>query len=381
MKPTFTILASDPATGARAGVLDLGRVKVETPVLMPVGTYGAVKALSPEDVESTGTKLILANTYHLFLRPGHKLISALGGLHRFMGWDGGLLTDSGGFQVFSLAKLRKITEDGVSFRSHVDGSEQFLSPEAAMEAQRAFGSDIAMVLDECPPPDADRAYIEKSMRLTTRWAGRCLEAMAGSDQGCFGIVQGGFHENLRLAHLDEIASMPFDGLALGGLSVGEDRGITGRIVESVAPRMPEDRPRYLMGVGMPEDLVRYSGHGVDMFDCVVPTRNARNGQVFTSAGRLNVRNASLAEDGGPLDPACGCAACRRFSRAYVRHVFMSNEILAHRLLTLHNLAYFRDLMRRVRGAIIGGRYGAFVREFTEGPEARGQVWRTELKSR
>jgi queuine tRNA-ribosyltransferase len=375
LKPKFTVQAKEPDTGARAGVLDFGRVKVETPVLMPVGTYGAVKALSPDDVESSGTALILANTYHLFLRPGHKLIAALGGLHRFMGWRGGLLTDSGGFQVFSLAKLRKITEDGVSFRSHIDGGEKFLSPEAAMEAQRAFGSDIAMVLDECPPSDADRAYVEKSMRLTTRWARRSLDAMEGSGQGCFGIVQGGFHADLRLAHLNEISAMPFDGIALGGLSVGEDRRVTAEIVQIVAPRMPEDRPRYLMGVGMPEDLVRYSGLGVDMFDCVVPTRNARNGQVFTSGGRLNVRNASLAEDGAPLDPACGCPACRRFSRAYIRHLYVNNEILAHRLLTLHNLAYFRGLMNRIRGAIIAGRYGAFETEFMGGPEARTE-WRT-----
>ncbi|MFA6034913.1 MAG: tRNA guanosine(34) transglycosylase Tgt [Myxococcota bacterium] len=369
MKLRFTVTSNDAGTAARTGVLDLGRVSVETPVLMPVGTHGAIKSLSPSDVESTGTKLILANTYHLFLRPGHDLVRSMGGLHSFMAWDGGLLTDSGGFQVFSLAKMRKISEDGVMFRSHLDGSERFLSPEIAMEVQRSLGSDITMVLDECPPADADRAYVERSMAMTTRWAVRSLDAMKGSDQNVFGIVQGGFHDDLRVRHLAELSAMPFDGLAIGGVSVGESPGMTSKVVASIAPRMPETRPRYLMGVGMPGDLVRYSGCGVDMFDCVIPTRNARNGQAFTTHGRLNIKNAVHATDRGPLDVSCGCFACKTFTRSYIRHLFMSDEILAHRLLTVHNLAYFAGLMKRIRGAIMAGSYEAFSEEFFEGPEA------------
>jgi queuine tRNA-ribosyltransferase len=371
LKLKFTVEKTGAGTGARAGLLDLGRAKVETPVLMPVGTHAAVKTLSPKEIESVGISLILSNTYHLFLRPGHELIARLGGLHKFMGWDGGLLTDSGGFQVFSLASMRKISEEGVTFRSHIDGSEHFLSPEIAMDVQRALGSDIAMVLDECPASDAGRDYVARSMDMTSRWAERSLSRMAGSEQNCFGIIQGGFHEDLRLRHLEQLSSMAFDGLAIGGVSVGESPDVTAAVVGYTAPRMPSGRPRYLMGVGMPEDLVRYVGMGVDMFDCVIPTRNARNGQVFTTGGRLNIRNASNTEDGSPLDASCGCLACGSFSRAYLRHLYMSDEILSHRLLTLHNIAYFSGLMKRIRSAIIAGTYTEFQRKFFNSEEARG----------
>jgi len=368
MKPVFKIEKTDPVTWARAGMLELGRVKIETPVLMPVGTQAAVKTLAPDELSGNGIGLILSNTYHLFLRPGHEVIKKLGGLHKFMGWDGGILTDSGGFQIFSLSKLRKISEEGVRFRSHIDGSEFFFTPELAMEVQKAIGSDIAMVLDECPPPDASREYVERSMNMTTRWALRSLKAMEGSGQGCFGIIQGGFFEDLRERHAAEYYDLPFDGMAIGGVSVGEAPEETARIVACTAPKMPQEKPRYLMGVGMPADLVRYSALGVDMFDCVVPTRNARNGQVFTTTGRLNIRNTTHAEDSLPLDSGCGCMTCTKFSRAYIRHLYMSGEILAHRLLTLHNIAYFSGLMKRVRRSIIEGCNASFADDFFKSPE-------------
>ncbi|NMB76151.1 MAG: tRNA guanosine(34) transglycosylase Tgt [Myxococcales bacterium] len=348
---------------ARCGVLHTRRGAVETPVFMPVGTAGAVKTLHPDEVRALGYSLVLGNTYHLMLRPGAELVAALGGLHRFMGWDGAILTDSGGYQVFSLQKIRRIHEDGVEFRSHIDGGAHFLSPERAVEIQRLLGADIMMALDECPPHDADAAYHAASCQRTTRWATRCLSARGQHGGALFGIVQGGLDLPLRRAHLDELAAMPFDGLALGGLSVGEGPERMAEVVADVAPRMPPERPRYLMGVGEPRDILMAVSAGIDMFDCVLPTRNARNGSLFTRRGRIQIRNSVHARADRPIEEGCACPACRRFSRAYLRHLYLSNEILGHRLNTLHNLHFFAEFMRDVRRAIREDRLAAFAAEF------------------
>jgi queuine tRNA-ribosyltransferase len=347
---------------ARRGRLSTPHGEVETPAFMPVGTAGTVKTLDPDEIKGLGYRLILGNTYHLMLRPGPEVVAAHGGLHRFMGYDGSILTDSGGYQVFSLSPLRTLSEEGVSFRSHLDGSRHELTPERAVQIQEALASDIMMALDECPPHDAGRGYHEESCQRTTRWARRCLAARSEKGGALFGIVQGGLFCDLRLAHLAELAGMPFEGLALGGLSVGEGPERMAEIVAAVAPQMPADRPRYLMGVGAPRDILQAVGQGIDLFDCVLPTRNARNGQLFTFQGTVQIRNAQHAADTGPIDPGCGCPACRRFSRAYLRHLFMQNEILGHRLNTLHNLFFFAELMRRIRAAIQAGSYACFAAE-------------------
>jgi queuine tRNA-ribosyltransferase len=352
MTPTFQVIARDGQ--ARAGILHTAHGDIETPVFMPVGTQASVKALSSDDLLGLRAPIILGNTYHLSLRPGAARIAALGGLHRFMSWPGAILTDSGGFQVFSLRERRTIDEDGVTFRSHLDGSEQRLTPERAMEIQAALGSDIAMAFDDCPPSDAPEEVVAAAMARTTRWARRCVVAPRPAGQLRFGIVQGGTDLGLRRAHLAEIAELPFDGVALGGLGVGEPPPLMHQVVAAIAPAMPADRPRYLMGVGTPEDIQAGIRSGIDMFDCVMPTRNARNGQLFTRGGRLNVANAQHRDDPRPVEEGCPCQCCASYSRAYLSHLFHAKELLYYRLATVHNLQHYLDLARRARAAIIAG---------------------------
>jgi queuine tRNA-ribosyltransferase len=360
---TFELLARDGA--ARRGRLTTAHGVVETPVFMPVGTQATVKALTPEDLETAGARIVLGNTYHLFLRPGHELVRKLGGLHRFMGWPGAILTDSGGFQVWSLAKLRRITEAGVEFRAPLDGAIRFLSPELVIDAQRALGADIAMVLDECLAYPATREAAERSLALTLRWAERCRAAHARHDggQALFGIVQGGTDEELRLRAVAATVALGFDGYAIGGMAVGEPKPGMYALTGLVAGALPADRPRYLMGVGKPEDLVECVARGVDMFDCVLPTRNARNGQAFIGEGTVTIKQAQWARDAGPLDSGCGCYTCRGFSRAYLRHLFVAEELLAYRLLTLHNVHFYLGLMAAMREAIAAGAFEAFRARF------------------
>ncbi len=380
---TFEVLARDGE--ARSGQLHTRRGIIETPVFMPVGTAGTVKGVRFEELESEdlNARIILGNTYHLLLRPGIETIKNVGGLHRFISWDRALLTDSGGFQVWSLGALRKISEDGAEFRSHLDGSLQFLSPEISMDIQAALGSDIVMVFDECAPGGASHEETRKSAELTARWARRSrshfdllqsdsrdlgrkddFENLSGR-QALFGIVQGAAHTDLRRESLDRTVEIGFDGYAIGGLSVGEEKHVMWAVIDDIAARMPAERPRYLMGVGTPEDLVEAVARGVDMFDCVLPTRNGRTGQAFTSRGKVNVKNAQWASDTKPLDEHCRCVVCRRHSRAYLRHLYVSGEILASILLTHHNLAFFLDTMRVVRQSIRSGDFLKFRREFTE----------------
>ncbi len=357
MSFTFDIHAKDGA--ARSGVISTPRGDIRTPAFMPVGTAATVKAMLPQSVRETGADIVLGNTYHLMLRPGAERIARLGGLHTFMGWERPILTDSGGFQVMSLSQLRKISEDGVRFRSHIDGAEEFLSPERAMEIQRLLGSDIQMVLDECPAFPADEAQIEKSLALSMRWAARSKAAF-GEQPGhaCFGIVQGGIYPHLRRRSAHELREIGFDGYAVGGLAVGEGQGAMFDVLDATVSHLPEDRPHYLMGVGKPDDIAGAVLRGIDMFDCVLPTRSGRNGQAFTRNGPLNLRNARHAEDTAPLDPACRCPACRQFSRAYLHHVVKANEIIASMLLSWHNLAYYQDLMADLRAAIAEGTLAA-----------------------
>ena len=382
---------------ARAGVITTRRGEIQTPVFMPVGTAGTVKGIRFEELESRDldAKIILGNTYHLWLRPGIDVIKAAGGLHRFIGWDRALLTDSGGFQVWSLGDLRKITEEGTEFRSHVDGSRKFLSPEVSMEVQAALGSDIVMVFDECAPGQATHEETERSMELTARWArrskiafdrlqaegadtGRLNSSETGRDNGLsgrqalFGIVQGASHLDLRRRSLEQTVEIGFDGYAIGGLSVGEEKSVMFEVIDDIAPRMPRETPRYLMGVGTPEDLIEAVARGVDMFDCVLPTRNGRTGQAFTSRGKLNIKNAQWVKDQRPLDESCNCLVCRRHTRSYLRHLYLSGEMLASILLTHHNLAFFLDTMRGVRQSIRSGDFPKFRREFTERLDANGE---------
>lgn len=359
MAITFDLEATDPGSRARASVLELARTVVPTPAFMPVGTYGAVKALTPEELVACGAGIILGNTYHLYLRPGHEVIRKVGGLHRFMGWERGILTDSGGFQVFSLAPFRRVSEEGVTFRSHVDGSTHLLTPELSIEIQEALGSDVMMALDVCPPLPSSHQDIEQAVDRTLRWARRCLEARA-TGSSLFGIVQGGTHEDLRERSTAGTLELPFDGYAIGGVSVGESRAEIDRIVGFTAPLLPERKPRYLMGVGTPRDLVVSIGAGVDMFDCVMPTRNARNGVLFTWSGAVHIKRAEFRDDARPLDETCACETCRRYPRAYLRHLFMTKEILSMRLNTLHNVFFYQELMRRARAAVVQKRYAAWA---------------------
>ncbi len=382
MKPIdWQVTATDGE--ARTGTITTRRSVVETPVFMPVGTQGTVKGVRFEFLEDElDARVILGNTYHLFLRPGTEIIKALGGLHKFSTWNRSYLTDSGGFQVFSLTDLRKLNEDGVEFRSHLDGSKRFISPEVSMEIQAALGSEIVMVFDECPPGDAGHEATNKSLELTARWAVRSKTRFDelqndGSDTGViesapdtlsgkqslFGIIQGAGHLDLRSESLERTIEIGFDGYAIGGLSVGEEKSVMYDVLGSLAPKMPTDAPRYLMGVGTPEDLLEAVSHGVDMFDCVMPTRNGRTGGVFTSLGKLNIRNAKFASDDAPLDPECHCSICRRYSRGYLRHLYQANEMMAPMLISHHNLAFYLDTMRSVRQSIKSGRFAEFKREF------------------
>lgn len=357
----FELLAADGA--ARRGRMIFARGVVETPAFMPVGTYGTVKAMTPEELREVGAEIILGNTFHLMLRPGVEVIRAHGGLHRFMHWDGPVLTDSGGFQVWSLGALRKITEEGAWFQSPVDGARVFLGPEQAVAVQQGLGADILMVFDECTPYPASEADARESMERSLRWAERCRTAHATAPGALFGIVQGGMYPHLRDISLTGLKQIGFDGYAIGGLSVGEPKEEMFRIVERLAPQMPAERPRYLMGAGTPEDLVEAVRRGMDMFDCVLPTRNARNGWLYTGEGDLKLRNSRYAQDLAPVDPACGCYTCRHYSRAYLRHLQQSNEILGARLATVHNLYYYQALMRSLRAAIAEKRLDDFVQKF------------------
>jgi queuine tRNA-ribosyltransferase len=367
----FEVLHKDARTGARRGVLHTAHGDVATPVFMPVGTGGAVKAMSNESLEALDARVILANTYHLYLRPGHERVERLGGLHKFMAWDRAILTDSGGYQVFSHRELRSISEEGVRFRSHLDGSSNFFTPESVIDIQRALGSDIAMVLDDCTAYPTGYVDAEASMELSMRWAMRCREQWRKQDDGSkalFGIVQGGVYPELRKRSAEALNKMEFSGMAIGGLSVGEPKDLMVEIVESTAPLLPWEKPRYLMGVGTPEDLVRAVAMGVDMFDCVLPTRNARNGCLFTSQGRVLIKNAAYAEDEGPLDPNCSCPTCRRYSRAYLRHLFLSGEHLSAVYNTLHNLTFYLDMMRKIRQAIELDFLGNWLEQMEKGGE-------------
>jgi queuine tRNA-ribosyltransferase len=359
----FTIIKQDGATAARLGSLTTPHGKIDTPIFMPVGTQATVKAMTPEELRETGAQIILANTYHLYLRPGHELVARMGGLHDFMCWQGPILTDSGGFQVFSLGELRKITEEGVRFQSHLDGSYHFISPENAIAIQEALGGDIIMCFDECAPYPSDYGYVRKSMEMTTRWASRCKDAHHRADQALFGIVQGGMYRELREQSIYDLCLLGFDGYALGGLSVGEEKEQMYEIMGYCAPLLPNDKPRYVMGIGAPEDLVEGINAGIDMFDCVMPTRNARNGMLFTSFGRINIKGAAFAEDRLPIDPECNCYVCRNYSRAYLRHLFRAGEILASRLNTWHNLHYYLSLMAEARQSIAEGRFASFRQQF------------------
>jgi queuine tRNA-ribosyltransferase len=350
---------------ARRGCLELAHGAVDTPAFMPVGTYGTVKAMSPAELKGVGAQIVLGNTFHLWLRPGTEVIAKHGGLHRFMGWDGPILTDSGGFQVFSLGALRKITEEGVTFASPVNGDRLLLTPEESMRVQRALDSDIAMVFDDCTPHPATHKQAEKSAQLSLRWAERSKRAFEGSRNALFGIVQGSVYEDLREESLAGLEALGFDGYAIGGLAVGEPKEERERILAHTAPRLPEDRPRYLMGMGTPEDLIEAVLAGVDMFDCVLPTRNARNGWLFTRNGDVKIRNARHRDDPAPLDPACACYACRNFSRSYLHHLQKTNEILGARLNTLHNLHYYQELMAALRNSIRENRLEGTARQLLE----------------
>jgi queuine tRNA-ribosyltransferase len=359
---SFELEAEDGA--ARAGVVQTAHGRFQTPIFMPVGTKGTVKAMTPEDLgDEIGAQIILGNTYHLYLRPGLEVIEEHGGLHEFMNWRRPILTDSGGYQVFSLEELRTIKEDGVEFQDHISGSRHFFTPEKVIEIQETLGSDIMMAFDECPPLPCEDSYMRQSLERTTRWEKRCLEARTRSDCALFGILQGGTSQRFRSEHAEQLCELPFDGFAIGGLSVGEAKDHMYETVGFTTPLMPHDKPKYLMGVGKPDDIVEAIARGVDMFDCVIPTRNARNGQCFTSQGVVKIRNAPYAHDMGPLDPNCACYTCQNYTRAYLRHLYKAKEILSARLCTLHNLHYFLALTRRAREAIVEGRFEAFRRAY------------------
>ena len=365
----YELLHVDATTGARRGRLHTPHGTIETPIFMPVGTAGSVKACAPDDLRALEAQIILGNTYHLMLRPGEKLIGEMGGLHRFISWERPMLTDSGGFQVYSLSEMRKITEEGATFQSHLDGARHVLSPERSIEIQETLGADIIMAFDECPPALSERSYLEPSLARTTRWLGRCVTAWSRLRSSLFGIVQGGLHEDLRRRHAEEICAIDLPGYALGGYAVGEAPEQMHAGVAFSAPLLPKDKPRYLMGVGTPIDLLTCVGAGVDMFDCVMPTRNARNGFLFTSQGKLVIKHARYAKDPRPLDPVCSCYTCRTYSRAYLRHLFNAKEIVAMRLNTIHNLHFYLGLMKEARLAIEQDRYGAFLTDFSARPAA------------
>lgn len=353
----------DPHSKGRIGLLTTAHAEVNTPAFMPVGSLGPVKGLEPEDLQSLGFRLILNNAYHLYLRPGHELVADMGGLHAFTGWPGAILTDSGGFQIFSLAKLCEITDHGVTFQSHIDGSTHFITPEKTIEIEEALGADIVMVLDQCVALPAGRDIIEESVRRTKLWAERCQAGRRRTDQALFGIVQGGLEVDLRVASAKELVKLGFEGYAIGGLSVGEKKSDMYAMLDVTVPELPENKPRYLMGVGHPEDLLEGVARGIDLFDCVVPSRHGRTGSLFTATGRVVIKQAQYAEDERPIDPACACPVCRRYSRAYLHHLFMVKEMLGARLNTIHNLWYFSDFMRRIREALAEGTFPEFREAF------------------
>ncbi len=365
----FEILKKDPSSKARLGRIETRHGSFSTPTFLPVGTQGTVKSLTPEDLMENGVEVLLCNTYHLYLRPGHEVIKRLGGLHRFIHWEKPILTDSGGYQVFSLSSLRKISEEGVTFQSHLDGSLHFLTPEKALEIQRTLGSDIAMVLDECVPYPSDYDYVKASIGLTMRWAERSLKATQENDPPLFGIVQGGTYEDLREESAKTLVKMGFQGYAIGGLSVGEPKSLMMDVLRWIIPILPESQPRYLMGVGTPEDILDGVLLGIDLFDCVLPTRLARNGVLFTSKGKISIKQAQYVEDERPVDEACPCYTCRHYSRAYLRHLYLSKEILSSRLNTIHNLYYYMSLLRNLKEAIQEDRLPQFYQ--THYPKLEG----------
>ncbi|HXG31691.1 MAG TPA: tRNA guanosine(34) transglycosylase Tgt [Thermodesulfobacteriota bacterium] len=359
----FEVIKRDRETDARIGMIHTAHGTVETPAFMPVATQGSVKAMTPEEIEKLGFEMVVVNAYHMYLRPGHTKVAELGGLHGFMAWNRPILTDSGGFQVLSLSSVRKIREEGVLFRSHLDGSEHFLSPAKAIEIQNALDTDIMMCLDECPPFPSTYEYMENSVELTTRWARLCKEAKGGSEKALFGIVQGGTFPDLRKRSALGLLETGFDGYAIGGLGIGESKEETYEIASFTVSYLPPDKPRYLMGLGMPEDIVESVSMGIDLFDCVLPTRNARNGTLFTNRGKVVIKNAQYADDKTPLDEDCECYTCRTFSKAYLRHLYQAREILASRLLTLHNLYYYGRLMKGIREALKKGEFYNFRSRF------------------
>jgi queuine tRNA-ribosyltransferase len=358
----FTLQQTDNQSGARLGRISTPHGEIATPAFAPVGTQATVKSVDPRDLRQVGADLILCNTYHLYLRPGADLVAEMGGLHGFMGWDGPILTDSGGFQVFSLTRTRRVSDDGVEFRSHIDGSRHFFTPELVINVQEKLGADIAMVLDECAEP-YDRLYNEEALARTHTWAERCRAAHRRDDQALFGIVQGGIFADLRQESAEFLAGLDFSGYAIGGLSVGETKAQMHEMLDLTVPLLPAGKPRYLMGVGAPEDLIEGVTRGIDLFDCVLPTRLARNGALFTRQGRINIRNARYGSDGAPIEEGCRCYTCSQFSRAYLRHLFKAQELLAYRLATIHNLAFLLQLMRDVRASIAAGRFSSFKDEF------------------
>jgi len=362
---SFKIISKSKDTNARAGLISTSHGNIETPIFMPVGTLGTVKSVTPEELSACGAQIILGNTYHLYLRPGCDIIDLFSGLHRFMHWEKPILTDSGGFQLFSLAKLARITEEGYAFQSHLDGSRHLLSPEKSMEVQLCLGSDIIMCLDQCTRYPADRDEALKALEITTRWARRCKSVWDKSKTkgALFGIVQGGMYQDLREKSLADLMEIGFPGYAVGGLSVGEPKDLMRAMSAWTIPRLPDHLPRYIMGVGTPEDIVELVGMGADMFDCVIPTRNARNGQLFTHSGAINICNSRFKYDTKPIDSECSCYTCTHYSRAYLRHLYQARELLAYRLNTLHNLHYYLDLVKQIRTAIQADRYEAFKREF------------------
>jgi queuine tRNA-ribosyltransferase len=365
----FEVLTRDPGTRARRGRLHTAHGVIETPIFMPVGTQATVKSMMPDQLRDLGVEIVLCNSYHLLLRPGHETVARLGGLHRFMAWDRPILTDSGGFQVFSLSSLRNMSEEGVKFQSHLDGSTHFLSPELAIDVQVALGSDIVMILDDCLAYPASQFEADRSMKRSLAWAERCkkhFDTVASLErQSLFGIVQGGIYPDLRRESAERLVSMDFPGYAIGGLAVGEPKPLMYEIIEQAEPYLPEEKPRYLMGVGTPADLIEAVARGVDMFDCVMPTRHARNGWLFTRGGHIVIKHAKYKEDSEPIDPSCGCPVCKTYSRAYLRHLFIANEILSSVLNTIHNLHFYLDTIRRIRQFIEFHRYGDFLAETRE----------------
>jgi queuine tRNA-ribosyltransferase len=370
----FEIQTKDPCSGARLGKITTGHGPFTTPAFLPVGTRGTVKALTPEDLQEIGVEAILGNTYHLYLRPGHEIIGRLGGLHQFMHWEKPILTDSGGYQIFSLGDLRKVSEEGATFRSHLDGSIHCLTPEKAVEIQRTLGSDIAMVLDECVPYPSPYEYVKSSASLTTRWAERCLKAARKAGSALFAIVQGGAYRDLREESARSLVEMGFHGYAIGGLSVGEPKSVMMEVLGWTAPLLPEETPRYLMGVGTPADILDAVRAGIDLFDCVLPTRNARNGTLFTAKGKISIKQARYAEDEKPVEEGCTCYTCRHYSRAYLRHLYMANEILSSRLNTIHNLFFYMNWMEKIQAALMEEKFSEFYHRSMPAPDSLREPW-------